>query len=253
MEQDTNFDSLYDLFKKRIYGSVKGDLRLQLLKEDLNTLQQSPSLKVWDAGCGFAQISQWLAEAGHQIELCDISAKMIETAEQNFKTAGLTANFHNQPAQQFAPTKPSYDLVLCHAVVEWLAAPLPSLEVIAKTTQIGGTFSLLFYNRNAFVYSNALKGQWRWKYLLDGSYLGKGKKLTPPNPQYPHDIKQALQDWGFEITQQTGIRVFNDYLTPDIIKGSDPEELLTLEYNYCRLPTFKDMGRYIHIVAKRLS
>jgi S-adenosylmethionine-dependent methyltransferase len=117
----------------------------------------------------------------------------------------------------------------------------------------GGYLSLLFYNRNAMVYTNALKGHWRWRNLLDDAYLGKGKKLTPPNPQYPHEVIERLQSQGFSITAHTGIRVFHDYVTKDTMNGSDSAELFELEYRYCRMPTYRDMGRYIHLLARRQS
>ena len=87
--------------------------------------------------------------------------------------------------------------------------------------------------------------------MLDGSYLGKGKRLTPPNPQYPHEVISQLENWGFNITTHTGIRVFHDYLARDILKDSDEAELFELEYRYCRIPTYRDMGRYVHLLAQR--
>ena len=73
---DRNIDSLVDKFALKVYGTVKGELRLKLLQEDLSMFhvkQQSglaqSSLKIWDAGCGFGQISEWLAQAGHEMVL----------------------------------------------------------------------------------------------------------------------------------------------------------------------------------------
>lgn len=249
---DRNFDSLIHKFEKRVYNTVKGDWRLKLVKEDLDNLYKQSSLNVWDAGCGFAQVSQWLAEAGHQTTLCDLSQKMLHQAKQNFHDADLKAEFLHGAAQDLAPNLPTYDLVLFHAVLEWLATPLETLKTVADKVKASGTLSLLFYNRNAFVYTNVLKGEWRWQFILDDAYIGKGKNLTPPNPQYPHEVIEALENWGFEIQTQTGIRVFHDYLAQQVLEKSDIEELFALEYQYCRMPTYRDMGRYIHLVAKKL-
>ncbi|WP_024852255.1 methyltransferase domain-containing protein [Hydrogenovibrio kuenenii] len=249
---DRNFDSLIHKFEKRVYNTVKGEWRLKLVKEDLDHLYQQSKLNVWDAGCGFAQVSQWLAEAGHQVTLCDLSQKMLHQAEKSFSEADLQAEFLHGAAQDLAPELPDFDLVLFHAVLEWLATPLETLKTVADKVKPGGTLSLLFYNRNAFVYNNVLKGEWRWQYILDDAYIGKGKNLTPPNPQFPHDVISALQGWGFDIQMQTGIRVFHDYLTPQVLEKSDQDELFALEYQYCRMPTYRDMGRYIHLVAQKL-
>jgi len=251
--QDRNFDTLIHKFEQKIYDTAKGEWRLKLLKEDLAAFYQAAEpLTIWDAGCGFAQISLWLAERGHQLTLCDVSEKMLARAQHEFADAGLSAEFHHLAAQSLAPQLPQFDLVLCHAVLEWLAEPLPTLQVIANQVNPGGHLSLLFYNRNAMVYTNALKGSWRLQQLLDDSYLGKGAKLTPPNPQYPHDVVDFLQQQGFEITVHTGIRVFNDYMTKEVLDNSPSEQLFELEYRHCRMPTYRDMGRYVHLVARRL-
>jgi S-adenosylmethionine-dependent methyltransferase len=250
--QDRNFDTLIEKFSQRVYDTRKGDWRLKLLKEDLNVFYQTPaSLKIWDAGCGFAQIALWLAEQGHQLTLCDVSIKMLQHAQQQFSEANLSGQFHYQAAQKLAPQLSEFDLVLCHAVLEWLAEPMSSLQIIANKVKAGGTLSLLFYNRNAMVYTNALKGGWRWQNLLNDSYMGKGSKLTPPNPQYPHQVIEQLQNWGFTIEIHTGIRVFHDYLGKDVLEQSSESELFELEYRYCRVPTYRDMGRYIHLLAKK--
>lgn len=252
--QDQNFDTLINQFEQRVYDTCKGDWRLKLLKEDLQPFYETTeSLTIWDAGCGFAQISLWLAEKNHQLTLCDLSEKMLHHAQQRFTTADLQAQFHHQAAQKLAPQLPQFDLVLFHAVLEWLAEPLPSLEIISKKIKAGGYLSLLFYNRNAMVYTNTLKGGWRWKNLLNDSYMGKGSKLTPPNPQYPHDVIECLQKLGFSITAHTGIRVFHDYLSKDTLAQSTETELFELEYRYCRMPTYRDMGRYIHLLAQRTA
>lgn len=250
-KQDRNFDDLIDRFETRIYDTAKGSWRLQLLQEDLAQFQHQPSLNIWDAGCGQAQISLWLAQYGHQLTLCDLSSKMLAKAQDNFTQAGLDASFHHQSAQSLAIQMHSFDLVLCHAVVEWLAEPIKSLLTIAEKVEAGGYLSLLFYNRNAMVYNNVLKGGWRLKHILDDSYLGKGKKLTPPNPQYPHEVIAALSGHGFSVCKQTGIRVFNDYMSSQARDSSNEAELFALEKQYCRMPTYRDMGRYVHLLLQR--
>lgn len=254
--KDRNFDGLIDRFEQKVYGTLKGEWRLKLIKEDLARFHVKPSnssdaLQIWDAGCGFAQVGLWLAQAGHQLTLCDLSRKMLDRAQQNFAQAGIKAQFLHGASQDLANDLPEFDLVLFHAVLEWLADPKTTLQTVAHKTKPGGYLSLLFYNRNAFVYSNVLKGEWRWPLILQNTYIGKGKKLTPPNPQYPHDVLAWLTHWGFEVEVHTGIRVFNDYIRPDILEKSDDLALLELEYQYCRLPTYRDMGRYVHLLAKR--
>ncbi|MBN2647499.1 MAG: methyltransferase domain-containing protein [Thiotrichales bacterium] len=249
--QDRNFDNLVDKFEKKVYDTVKGEWRLKLLQEDLAPLRAQAPLQIWDAGCGFAQISQWFAEAGHQLTLCDLSAKMLARAQQQFTESKVSANFIHGSAQSVAQQLPQQDLVLFHAVLEWLVEPQATLNTVAQRVKPGGTLSLLFYNRHALVIRNALRGGWRLPYLLEDAYLGKGKKLTPPNPQIPEEVCAWLTDWGFEIEVHTGIRVFHDYMTQEAQAQSDLPALMALEYRYCREPTYRNMARYIHLRAKR--
>jgi S-adenosylmethionine-dependent methyltransferase len=251
-QQDRNFDDLIDRFANRIYETDKGDWRLSLLKQDLYPwIGPGKPIAVWDAGCGFAQIGLWLAQQGHQLTLCDISEKMLDRARQHFSDAGLSAQFYHQPVQQLVGQLPDFELILFHAVLEWLVDPVQTLKQVMQKVKPGGSLSLLFYNRNAMVYSNVLKGQWRLKPILQDSYLGKGDKLSPPNPQYPHEIEQLLLDAGFVISQHTGIRVFHDYLNASVKQNTNMDELFELEAKYCRMPVYRDMGRYVHIVAKK--
>lgn len=252
MQQDRNFDELIDRFKERVYETSKGDWRLRLLKQDLGHLvEQNASMQVWDAGCGFAQISQWLCLKHHSVTLCDVSAKMLDHAREAFAADGLRADFHHQSFQDYARQSGQFDLVLFHAVIEWLADPAAGLKTVMEKVKTGGYLSIMFYNRNAMVYSNVLKGSWRLKPILEDSYLGKGNKLTPPNPQYPHEIVETLAEHDFDIKAHTGIRVFSDYMDEEVLKQTDVGELSALEERYCRTPAYRDMGRYIHILAEK--
>jgi len=252
MQQDRNFDELVDRFRERIYDTSKGDWRLKLLKQDLShVVEQKAPLRVWDAGCGFAQVSQWIARQGHPVTLCDVSLKMLEQARHNFAEEGLQADFHHLSLQDYASNTELFDLVLFHAVIEWLAEPGQGLKTVMEKVKPEGYLSFMFYNRNVMVYSNVLKGSWRLKPILEDSYLGKGSKLTPPNPQYPHEIVTNLREHGFNVKVHTGIRVFSDYLNEAALKHTNMDELYILEERYCRTPTYRDMGRYVHILAQK--
>ncbi|MCX4192762.1 methyltransferase domain-containing protein [Methylophaga sp. OBS1] len=250
-KQDRNFDDLIDRFETRIYDTVKGSWRLDLLQQDLHQFTLPPSLKIWDAGCGQGQIALWLAGFGHQLTLCDLSSRMLDKAREKFARAGREAKFHHQSAQSLAIQLDEFDLVLCHAVIEWLADPLTSIRAIAEKVRPGGYLSLLFYNRNAMVYGNVLRGGWRLKPILEDSYLGQGHKLTPPNPQYPHELISIMHAQGFQVKAHTGIRVFHDYMSKQARENSDMSELFELEKRYCRLPAYRDMGRYVHLLLHR--
>lgn len=248
---DRNFDPLVEKFERRIYGTLKGRLRLELVQADLAALRQGPVLDVWDAGCGLGQMALWFAQAGHRLTCCDISARMLARAQAAFAEAQMTAQFHHCSAQALAGQLPQQDLVLFHAVIEWLAQPLETLAQVAERVKPGGHLSLLFFNHHALVYRNVLRGSWRLRYVLEEKWWGKGKKLTPPHPQKPEVLVSWLEDHGFTIGAHTGIRVFHDYIDEETLSQTDLNELMAVERKYCRAPTFRNMGRYIHLLAQR--
>lgn len=249
--EDRNFDDLADRFSEKIYNTDKGRLRLEILKEDLAELANQTNLSIWDAGCGLGQMSLWLAQQGHQLTLCDISEKLLASAKQQFHEANLSADFYNQSAQTLAPELPAFDLVINHAVLEWLADPMQGLQVLTDKVKPGGHLSLMFYNRNAMVYQNVLRGGWRLPAIIDDRYIGEGNRLSPPHPLFPHAVTSWLLENNFEIVCYSGIRVFSDYLSRSAREASDADQLYQLEKQYCRLPTYRDLGRYVHLLTKK--
>jgi len=249
---DQNFDHLVEKFEERIYGTVKGQWRLKLLKEDLFPLYEREPMEIWDAGCGLGQMALWFAKKGHTLTCNDISYKMLERAKENFSREACRAVFHKAPAQEMAASLPQQDLVIFHAVIEWLAKPLEGFAIVAERVKPRGYLSLLFFNYHSFVYRNTLRGEWHLPFILDESqWYGKGKKLTPPHPQKPEELTAWLERNGFAVEQQTGIRVFHDYMPEEVVAKSDLETLMALEYKYCREPVYASMGRYVHLLARK--
>jgi len=92
---DKNFDALAVRFSKRVYGGLKGDIRLAILWRDLESviarLQQkhgSP-LRILDVGSGLSQLAIRLAQAGHKVTVNDVSSVMLAQAKQSACDAGV--------------------------------------------------------------------------------------------------------------------------------------------------------------------
>ncbi|MDT8407520.1 MAG: methyltransferase domain-containing protein [Methylococcales bacterium] len=251
MRADRNFDNLAQRFQARIYDGFKGQWRLHLLKQDLAEIAQGSPETVLDVGCGAGYMALWLAEHGHQLTLSDISKRQLKAARSVFKDAGQTADFMQMPVQAWPGRMAGFKLVMVHALLEWLAEPETVLTELLAGLKPGAWLSLLFYNRNAMVFCNALRGGWRLKPLLTDRYLGVGHRLTPPNPLFPHCVEQLLIDQGLVVHRYTGIRVFHDYLSAKVRAETDCDELQSLEQHYCRQPDFRGMGRYVHLLAQK--
>ncbi len=255
MSNDRNFDDLAHRFTDNIYGSPKGQIRLAILQEDLdNFLSRLPvntRLRVLDAGCGLGYMALYLAERGHEVVLCDHSAEMIQRAQQLFaeQAASTKVTFVESPVQSLSQhVDGEFDLLLFHAVLEWVSQPQQVLQQLLKLLHPQGYLSLLFYNRNSLVFRNLLRGNFRK--VASEQYAGDPKSLTPSNPLVPEDVYGWLESMGLSIMTRTGVRILYDYLPRDILEQRSLEDIQAMEKRFCHQPAFIDLGRYIHVLAQ---
>ncbi|MDR9436173.1 MAG: methyltransferase [Thiohalophilus sp.] len=254
--EDRNFDLLHQRFKKNIYASLKGRLRLEVLWRDVQ--QHIPQLgeghpwRILDAGCGMGHFSRRLAGQGHELLLCDISQQQLAAAEVTLNQPGSMARyiFRHMPFQELAEgeTEP-FDLVLCHAVLEWLADPRQGVAALQQLVRPGGWLSLLFFNRHGLEYRHLLNGN--FKKLRTGDLAGEGKYLTPDNPLEPSEVRYWLEAAGLQVVASSGVRTFVDFMHRPTRDKMAFEELLEMELHYSTLEPYRSLARYIHIIARR--
>ncbi len=250
--QDRNFDDLCERFRNRIYRDPKGEIRLRLLQHHLReTLGEAQRpWRILDAGCGLGQMALWLARQGHEVVLCDLSSRMLAQARAGFEAEGLAARagFYHLALQDPAMQQLGrFDLVLCHAVLEWLAQPRAALPHLAALLAPGGRLSLMFYNRHAIVWRNVLLGNFRK--VMSGRFAGVPGGLTPINPLDPQAVEAWLAEAGLVLKARAGIRVFYDYLGQDLQARRSLDDVLELErQHYTREPYWR-LGRYVHYLC----
>ncbi|WP_341661598.1 tRNA uridine 5-oxyacetic acid(34) methyltransferase CmoM [Vibrio sp.] len=258
MTEDRNFDDIAHKFAKNIYGSDKGEIRQVIVWEELEQLLAAvngsrKSLHVLDAGGGLAQISQKLAKLGHQITLCDLSSEMLQLARQDIEKNGLLKQYRlvHSPVQSIAKhLKEPIDVLMFHAVMEWLVDPKAALQYLLREVKPGGAASIMFYNHHGLVYKNVVCGN--IPHVLDGMPHRKRFKLQPQKGLKPEDVYQWIEESGFEICGKAGIRCFSDYIGNREYMGDfQPQDVVALERKLCRQEPYLSMGRYIHVWAKK--
>ncbi|WP_375740332.1 methyltransferase [Pseudomonas boanensis] len=247
---DRHFDDLATRFAEKIYGGAKGAIRLAVLQADLAEALPDRPLRVLDVGAGLGHMSLWLAERGHQVTIAEPAEPMLEGARQRFAETAQPATFLQAPWQELLGqlTEP-YDLVLCHAVLEWLAEPHAILPVLHQLTTKGGMLSLAFYNKDALIYRNLLKGHFRK--LRKEKFSGEGQSLTPQRPLDPRELATQL-DGLWQVERQSGVRVFHDYMPQEFQAKAELVDLLEMELAYRRHPSFIGVGRYLHWICRPL-
>ena len=248
---DRHFDQLATRFAEKIYGGAKGAIRLAVLQADLLEALPKRPLRVLDIGGGLGHMSLWLAEQGHQVTFSEPAAPMLAGARERFAAAGQSATFIQASWQELsAQLHEPFDLVLCHAVLEWLAEPHSILPVLRQLTAADGWLSLAFYNKDALIYRNLLKGHFRK--LREQSFAGEKQSLTPQQPLDPRELaEQLIGLWTVE--SQSGVRVFHDYMPHEFqVKSASQNlaQLIEMELLYRRHPSFAGLGRYLHWICR---
>lgn len=254
-KQDQNFDNLSSRFRKNIYNTAKGQIRLKVLWRDL--LETIPGIEeggfsILDAGAGQGNFALLLAQKQHHLTLCDISAIMLEDATELFKQNGLDkqARFIHSSVQELSKhLTGQYDVMLFHAVLEWLANPRDTLQQLLSFVKPGGYLSLMFYSRTGLVYQNLVMGN--FDNINNQTLAGEGKTLTPTNPQDPDDVQQWLNEFGLKVLCTSGVRVFYDGISRERRKQISHDELYELELEFSRQQPYCALARYVHVVCQK--
>lgn len=265
LDTDRNFDDLAPRFARNVYGGLKGELRLAVLRRDFAeflpaSLQQcgdeNAALRILDAGGGQGQFGLQLAACGHALTLCDISAEMLKLAQEQASAQGLCAvEFVHGSVQSMTEdvlrgTREPFDLVLCHSVLEWVADQQGLVRALLPLVRPGGYLSLTFYNRHGMVMKNLLRG--KRSPILDNRFVPSAGSLTPTRPLDPQQVLSWLAADHWEIVCHSGIRVFHDLLLTPEGRAMPEPELVALELELSRQDPYRALGRYQHVLARRL-
>lgn len=255
IQHDINFDNLTSRFRKNIYNTAKGKIRLKILWRDLS--EQLPEienggLSILDVGAGQGNFALELAKKNHHLTLCDISEKMLSDAKALFKANNIDneVRFIHSSAQDIRQhVKQQYDVVLFHAVLEWLAEPEQTLRKVMHFIKPGGYLSLMFYSKTGLIYQNLTHGN--FDHVLNNELSGEGKTLTPTNPQEPDDVCRWLDNMKLTTLCKSGVRVFYDGINRERRKEISEKKMFTLEEQYSRIEPYCSLARYVHILCQK--
>ena len=252
---DRNFDDLTEKFARKVYGGLKGDIRLAVIWRDLLAvvpqLETQAPLRILDIGGGLGQLTVALAKLGHQVVYNDLSQQMLEAAQKRAAEAGLLdkITWYQQPYQTLKDQDlGQFDLVMSHALIEWLAEPERLIADLQRYLAPQGLLSLTFYNQNALVYRNLIRGNFN---VLQGEFSAHPKSLTPGEPLQPDAVQQWVEQAGLVTDYSAGIRVFHDYVTTQRGGHEDASAVIEMELHHSVQEPFKWLGRYIHFICSK--
>ena len=246
MNNDRIFDGIAEKFSNNIYGTTKGKLRHTLLCDVLSPYVAKP-LRALEIGGGTGVMTAHLASMGHTVTLTDASKDVLEQATSVLN--GLDNITIRQQYLQAIEDLADYDLVVCHAVLEWLDAPFDAIDYIFNNMKSGACLSLSFFNQDANLFANAIYGN--FDYIAKGMKVKKQVRLNPKQPLTAMRVVEHCETLGFKVLEKAGIRCFHDYMRDVSHQSSKFDELLALERQYHKTAPYMWLGKYFHLVMKK--
>lgn len=260
MSKDIIFEGQAASFQQHIYNNLKGEIRLEMIKDDLqNCLPTGRALNVLDLGGGLGQMSLWLAQQGHNVTFCEPASDLFDAAIKHFTQAGLADRIDCKmlTLQDFSlQNQKKYDLILLHAVLEWLARPQKALKLLPAMLADSGLASLLYYNRNAAIMRSLLVGDFKrveQGHIAATHRQSKQKHFAPISPLEPGQINSWVTAQGFRIKSWTGIRCIHDFMYPMARKQVDKDALLQMERRFSHIEPWRSLARYQHLIMSLAS
>lgn len=247
---DQNFDHISEKFSHRIYSTGKGKIRQAILTRDLASYIQSETpLRILDVGGGQGQMAEHFVKAGHEVVLNDISEVMLDTAKQRWRDENIDdsrVTYLPMPLQSLAEQAlGKFDVVLCHAVFEWLTDPKEAFYLLKEWVKPNGVISLMFFNKDALRFGNILYGN--FDYVNAGLTVKKKVAMNPNNPLPIATVWQWIDELSLRIEKHSGVRCFHDYVKRESQAGW-LEDLLAMELKYAHLDPYRALGKYQHLL-----
>lgn len=217
-------------------------------------------LHILDAGGGNGRHAISFAQQGHSVALVDFSAEMLADARDAAEQAGVSdrIEFHHADVADIPDLFPdtTFDLVLCHNIVQYVDDVPATLRAIGTPLHDGGVLSLVTVNSHSEVYKSAIRNLdlEQAHAHLHGAPTEATLFGTPMRRFTEEDLRSALADAGFTPLERYGVRCLCDWLPnepkfePAFMQHLERlERELATEYPYYLL------ARYWQIIATKAA
>ena len=241
--------------------TFEGRLRLDLAAPNLlEFLPRETSLRVLDLGCGTGAMAVRLAKLGQHVTCLDSSEEMLSFAQQASEHAGVSARIKLQPGNVTAIGElfraHSFDLILCHNILEYVDDPGTVLRAASSLlSESDGLISIVVRNQAGEALKAAIRdgdleaaernlvSEWGDESL----YGGKVRLFTPDT------VRRLLLESSLAPVADRGIRIVADYLPPTSAGKREYDRVFEFERKLGKRPEFTAVARYSHWLARRTS
>jgi SAM-dependent methyltransferase len=215
-------------------------------------------VQVLDAGGGSGGFAVPLAQLGHTVTVVDPSPDSLAALERRTAETGTADRVRGLQGDAaglsgLVPTG-SFDLVLCHSVLEVVDDPQEALQAIAAALRPEGIASVLAANRIAAVFARVSAGRLGEARRLFTDPTGSTGAGDPLVRRFTLDeLALLLTEAGLHPTTVHGVRIFADSVPPTVL-DTDPhavDELLALERAAAERPDCVAVATQLHVLADR--
>ncbi|GGM38159.1 methyltransferase [Micromonospora sonchi] len=213
------------------------------------------SLTVLDVGGGTGGFAVPLAQAGHQVTVIDASPDALAALTRRAAEAGVADRIRGRQGDGDALAglvePASVDLVLCHAVLEFVDDPAPVASALAGALRPGGAASVLVAGRAAAVLGRAMNGHLDLAAALAADPAGSAGPRDTLRRRFDVEAAAALlAAAGLTVEEIHGVRVLAGLL-PAAVADSQLAALVELERTLADRPPWRDIAAQLHLFARR--
>lgn len=247
----------YAAYLETPLGRLRSDLAFDNLEAFLPRSRTKNSLRVLDLGCGTGATAVRLARLGMQVTLLDSSPAMLDLAKRTVQDAvvGNSVVLQHGDAMRLTNLFPaaSFDVILCHNVLEYLDDPNAALCGAARALRNSSAIlSVMVRNRAGEVLKaaiqagdlaaveNNLTAEWAQESL----YGGQVRLFTSES------LQAMLKAASLAVIAERGVRVLADYLPSQISHSADYKRILEMERKLSNRPEYAAVARYTQCFAR---
>ncbi|MCU1309089.1 MAG: hypothetical protein JWO20_214 [Candidatus Angelobacter sp.] len=246
----------YAVYLETPEGRLRSDLAFASLQDFLPP-QAKASLCALDLGCGTGATAVGLARLGIHVTLLDSSPAMLDIAKGAAREAAISGKIVLKlgDATELTNLFPaaSFDVILCHNILEYLDEPGLVLRLAARTLRDSSAIlSVLVRNRAGEVFKaaiqagdltvaeNDLTAEWGQESL----YGGRVRLFTSDS------LQAMLKEASLAVIAERGVRVLADYLPSRISRSAEYQRIFELERKLGRRPEYAAVARYTQCFAR---
>jgi S-adenosylmethionine-dependent methyltransferase len=250
----------YAAYLETFEGRLRTDLAFANLQEFLPSSLPERSVQVLDVGGGTGAAAVQLARLGCDITLLDSSQAMLDLARLAAQDAGVPGRvtLRHGDASELSRLFPaaSFDVVICHNVLEFVHDPSTVLRGMARALRDGSaTLSIVVRNQAGEVFKAAIragnlaaaKANLTSEWGVESLYGGSVRLFSLDC------LHRMLDAESLTPIAERGIRVVADYLPPSVSRQSDYSRIHELEKTLGSRPAFAPVARYTHCLARRME